>query len=69
VEELAEINESGKLSSPTGVSPSQKELYDAALRKRENDLFQTGRLYVHIFQTDRSLTFLTIPLELPVDST
>ena len=42
VEELANINEGGRFSLPVG--PAQGEAYEAAMKKRENDLFQTGRL-------------------------
>ena len=42
VEELANINEGGRFSLP--VESAQKEAYEAAMKKRENDLFQTGRL-------------------------
>jgi hypothetical protein len=40
VGELAEINEGGRFSLPHGVTGHD----DAALLKRDNDLFQTGRL-------------------------
>lgn len=42
VEELADINEGGRFSLP--VESAQDELYKAAMKKRENDLFQVGRL-------------------------
>lgn len=44
VAQLAEINEAGRFSLPDGVAPSDKEAYQAAQLKRDNDLFQTGRL-------------------------
>jgi linoleate 10R-lipoxygenase len=40
---MAIINEGGRFSLPRGVKPGDKE-YDNALLKRDNDLFQTGRL-------------------------
>lgn len=42
VEELANINERGRFS--LSAEPTQEEAYEAAIKKRENDLFQTGRL-------------------------
>lgn len=42
VEELANINEGGRFSLP--VESAQKQDYEAAVKRRENDLFQTGRL-------------------------
>ena len=43
VAELAVINEDGRFSLPTGMKPSDKG-YEAAELRRDNDLFQTGRL-------------------------
>lgn len=40
VKELATINENGRFTMPTADSSG----YEDALRKRDNDLFQTGRL-------------------------
>ena len=45
VGELALINENGRFSLPKGITPDDKR-YNAAVAKRDNDLFQTGRLYV-----------------------
>lgn len=42
VKELADINEGGRFSLP--VQSTQGEAYEAAMKKRENDLFQVGRL-------------------------
>lgn len=42
VGELATINEHGRFNMPEG-EPGAEE-YKVALRKRDNDLFQTGRL-------------------------
>jgi hypothetical protein len=44
--ELALINENGRFSIPTGITPENEKEYAAAVAKRENDLFQTARLYV-----------------------
>ncbi len=46
VGELATINEHGRFSLPAGVTRDKPEEYDKAQMKRDNDLFQTGRLYV-----------------------
>jgi linoleate 10R-lipoxygenase len=43
VGEMAVINESGRFSLPRGMTPSS-EGYAEAMKKRDNDLFQTGRL-------------------------
>ena len=43
VAELAVINEGGRFSLPIGMKPTDKGYEDAELR-RDNDLFQTGRL-------------------------
>lgn len=40
VKELATINENGRFTMPAADSPG----YEEALGKRDNDLFQTGRL-------------------------
>jgi hypothetical protein len=45
VKELAIINEHGRFSLPPGVNRDHPD-YDKAQEKRDNDLFQTGRLYV-----------------------
>lgn len=42
VEELASINEGGRFSLP--VESAQEKAYEAAMKKRDNDLFQVGRL-------------------------
>lgn len=43
VGELATINENGRFSLPAGVTPESSD-YEQAQLKRDNDLFQTGRL-------------------------
>lgn len=43
VQQLATINENGRFSLPAKLTPGSKE-YTAAQLKRDNDLFQTGRL-------------------------
>jgi linoleate 10R-lipoxygenase len=43
VGEMAIINEGNRFSIPKGVTP-QDPGYEAAQLKRDNDLFQTGRL-------------------------
>lgn len=43
VGELAVINEGGRFSLPIGLN-STDEGFEAAELKRDNDLFQTGRL-------------------------
>lgn len=43
VKELAIINERGRFSLPKGISVENPG-YEEALLKRDNDLFQTGRL-------------------------
>lgn len=43
VEQLALINENLRFSIPAGILPGNKD-YDKAVAKRDNDLFQTGRL-------------------------
>lgn len=45
VGELAKINENGRFSLPEGIHEGH-ERYEAAQKKRDNDLFQVGRLYV-----------------------
>lgn len=42
VDELANISEGGRFSLP--VESAQREASEAAMKKCENDLFQTGRL-------------------------
>lgn len=44
VQQLALINEAGRFSIPVTVDPQNKVSYEKALAKRDNDLFQTGRL-------------------------
>lgn len=46
VGELATINEDGRFSLAEGVTQGHPD-YDKAQLKRDNDLFQTGRLCVH----------------------
>lgn len=73
VENLALINEQGRFKKPaamkaTGdaeVDKKAKERYDAALKKYDNDLFQTGRLitcglYVNIILIDYVRTILNL---------
>jgi hypothetical protein len=43
VGELAAINEGGRFSAPTGMA-SNDARYEEALRARDEELFQTGRL-------------------------
>ncbi len=43
VSQLAIINENGRFSVPTGMEPGTTA-YQKAMEKRDNDLFQTGRL-------------------------
>ena len=43
VEQLAEINENSRFSIPDSIPPGDKN-YEKAVEKRDNDLFQTGRL-------------------------
>lgn len=43
VGEIATINENGRFSLPAGMTPDSPG-YSAAQLKRDNDLFQTGRL-------------------------
>ncbi|MCJ1351753.1 MAG: hypothetical protein MMC33_001737 [Icmadophila ericetorum] len=64
VGQLAAIDEYGKFSLPTWVTP-EHEGYEAAQRKRDNDLFQTGRLvtcglYVNIILGDYVTTILNL---------
>lgn len=44
VGQLALINENGRFSIPASVDPANKDAYRKAQAKRDNDLFQTGRL-------------------------
>lgn len=65
VSQLAEINEAAIFSLPASVTPDDKDRYEAALRKRDNDLFQTGRLvtcglYVNIILGDYVTTILNL---------
>jgi hypothetical protein len=48
VGELAYINEAGRFSLPTGMKQDDPR-YSGAVAKRDNDLFQTGRLYAEYF--------------------
>ncbi|KAJ3453403.1 hypothetical protein MRS44_017650 [Fusarium solani] len=64
VGELATINEDGRFSLADGVTPGHTD-YDEALRKRDNDLFQTGRLvtcglYVNMILSDYLRTILNL---------
>lgn len=64
VQELAIINEHGRFSLPAGVTRNHPE-YDNAQMKRDNDLFQTGRLitcglYVNIILSDYLRTILNL---------
>lgn len=43
VTELSTINEAGRFSLPPNSKPENSD-YEAIVAKRENDLFQTGRL-------------------------
>ncbi|OGE48982.1 hypothetical protein PENARI_c024G08716 [Penicillium arizonense] len=57
VQQLALINEAGRFSISVTVDPQDKAAYEKALAKRDNDLFQTGRLvtcglYVNIILHD-----------------
>lgn len=45
VQELATINEQGRFGIPAGITENDPR-YGQAQLKRDNDLFQTGRLYV-----------------------
>ncbi|KAI9829319.1 MAG: hypothetical protein M1819_006382 [Sarea resinae] len=65
VGQLAEINEGGRFSLPAGITPSNGKAYDAAVLKRDNDLFQTGRLitcglFVNILLIDYVRTILNL---------
>ncbi|KAI1880063.1 hypothetical protein JX265_001684 [Neoarthrinium moseri] len=62
--ELAVINERGKFSLPAGLKEGD-EGYEPALKKRDNDLFQTARLvtcglYVNIILNDYLRTILNL---------
>ncbi|KAK4235700.1 Psi-producing oxygenase A [Achaetomium macrosporum] len=64
VQELAIINEHGRFSLPAGVTPDHAK-YDEAQKKRDNDLFQTGRLitcglYVNLILGDYLRTILNL---------
>ncbi|OJD36254.1 fatty acid oxygenase [Diplodia corticola] len=64
VQELATINENGRFSLPSGLDPESSE-YNTALLKRDNDLFQTGRLitcglYVNVILNDYLRTILNL---------
>ncbi|KAF1939138.1 hypothetical protein EJ02DRAFT_352903 [Clathrospora elynae] len=75
VENLAAINEQGRFTKPSAEAPKAtgdvevdkktKEKYDAACKKYDNDLFQTGRLitcglYVNIILVDYVRTILDL---------
>jgi hypothetical protein len=75
VENLAAINEQGRFKKPSNEAPQStgdaeadkkaKEKYDAAWKKYDNDLFQTGRLitcglYVNIILIDYVRTILDL---------
>ncbi|EKG17339.1 Cytochrome P450 [Macrophomina phaseolina MS6] len=71
VQELATINENGRFSLPTGMT-SESPGYQEAQLKRDNDLFQTGRLvtcglYVNIILGDYLRTILNLN-DNPIDS-
>ncbi|KAE8387807.1 heme peroxidase [Aspergillus alliaceus] len=71
VKELAVINERGRFSLPPGITPESPG-YTQAQAKRDNDLFQTGRLvtcglYVNIILGDYLRTILNLNTN-PVDS-
>ncbi|GIC94665.1 peroxidase/cytochrome P450 family protein [Aspergillus udagawae] len=64
VGELAYINEAGRFSLPTGMEQDDPR-YSGALTKRDNDLFQTGRLitcglYVNSILNDYLRTILNL---------
>ncbi|EFY88096.1 heme peroxidase family protein [Metarhizium acridum CQMa 102] len=64
VGELATINEDGRFSLAEGVTQGQPD-YDKAQLKRDNDLFQTGRLvtcglYVNIILSDYLRSILNL---------
>ncbi|PKY04594.1 heme peroxidase [Aspergillus campestris IBT 28561] len=71
VGEMALINEAGRFSLPAGLTPKSSQ-YATAEAKRENDLFQTGRLvtcglYVNIILGDYLRTILNLNTN-PVNS-
>ncbi|KAF7158141.1 hypothetical protein CNMCM5623_002807 [Aspergillus felis] len=71
VGELAYINEAGRFSLPTGLKQDDPR-YSDAVAKRDNDLFQTGRLitcglYVNIILNDYLRTILNLS-ENPTES-
>ncbi|GAB1202587.1 hypothetical protein APSETT445_001206 [Aspergillus pseudonomiae] len=71
VKEIALINEGGRFSLPVGLTPDSPT-YSEAQAKRDNDLFQTGRLvtcglYVNIILGDYLRTILNLNTN-PVDS-
>ncbi|GIK07532.1 hypothetical protein Aspvir_003198 [Aspergillus viridinutans] len=64
VGDLANINEAGRFSLPTGTKQDDPRYRDA-MAKRDNDLFQTGRLitcglYVNIILNDYLRTILNL---------
>ncbi|KAH8800451.1 heme peroxidase family protein [Xylogone sp. PMI_703] len=64
VGELATINEDGRFSLAKGMTPDHPD-YDKARLKRDNDLFQTGRLvtcglYVNMILSDYLRTILNL---------
>ncbi|KAK1240176.1 hypothetical protein MKX08_007618 [Trichoderma sp. CBMAI-0020] len=64
VQELAIINEQGRFSMPAGIT-EKDPIYGQAELKRDNDLFQTGRLitcglYVNVILDDYLRTILNL---------
>ncbi|KAH7112773.1 heme peroxidase family protein [Dactylonectria estremocensis] len=64
VQELATINERGRFSLPAGMTENDPD-YSKAQSKRDNDLFQTGRLitcglYINIILGDYLRTILNL---------
>ncbi|KAL5603616.1 hypothetical protein FOVSG1_006366 [Fusarium oxysporum f. sp. vasinfectum] len=64
VQELATINEQGRFSIPAGITENDPR-YGQAQLKRDNDLFQTGRLitcglYVNVILDDYLRTILNL---------
>ncbi|KAI1917442.1 hypothetical protein LOZ39_000434 [Ophidiomyces ophidiicola] len=71
VGELSTINERGRFSLPYGITPSSPD-YEKACLKRDNDLFQTGRLvtcglYINVILNDYLRSILNLN-DNPVDS-
>jgi hypothetical protein len=62
---LALINQGGRFSLPYDVAKSDTEIYEKAVSKRDNDLFQTARLvtsglYISIILNDYVRTILNL---------